>query len=140
MLINSDKYGGIGNDNKLLATLASTIRVLEKENKHLPPPKLLSLQKLSIRNTLIARFQNAKTRLPRIEKLCDDLDREITDKDDLAVFVLTCESIMLSINQALVNIPSTDKEFTLSVAKSYLDLQRQIGFGNRNQSMGRPWR
>jgi len=45
----------------------------------------------------------------------------------MEVFILTCENIMIPLHQAISNIPSNDREFTLSIAKSYLDIQGEKG-------------
>ena len=47
--------------------------------------------------------------------------------EDMDVFILTCENIMLSLNDAISNIPSDDKEFTENISKSYLDIQGEKG-------------
>jgi len=53
--------------------------------------------------------------------LCDEIGRNINSLTDLNVFIMTCENIILPINDAIGNIPSNDREFTESAAKSYLD-------------------
>ena len=125
MLIGNDKYGGIGKDNRLLSTLASSLRVIAKENGEFP--KTIDLQKEAIKNILITRFSKAKSILARVQRLVDDLSKEIKDDGDMEVFILTCENVMLPINQAIENIPSDDKEFTESIAKSYLNLYGENG-------------
>lgn len=127
MLINNDKYGSIGKDNKLLSAIASSLRIIYKDNKAKSEDEILKLQKQSLKNILSERFVKAKTRLARINKLIEDLDKEIHSIEDMDVFILTCENVMLPINQAIENIPSDDKEFTLSIAKSYLDIQGEKG-------------
>ena len=125
MLINTDKYGGVGKDNKLLSTLTSSLRIIAKESKS--ENHILKLQKQALKNILLDRFKNATSRLKRIQKLIKDLENEILTTKDMEVFILTCENVMLPINQALENIPSDDKQFTLSIAKSYLDIQKEKG-------------
>jgi len=125
MLISNDKYGSIGKNNKLLSIIASSLRVIAKENKN--SGNTLKLQKQTLKNILSERFSKATAILARVQKLIVDLDIEIKDPKDMDVFILTCESIMLPINQAIENIPSDDKEFTESIAKSYLDIQGEKG-------------
>jgi len=125
MLINNDKYGGVGKDSKLLITLASSLRLVAKENKNFKD--LLKLQKQVLRNILIERYARANSLKQRVEKLIIDLEEIIITSTDMLVFILTCESIMIPINQAIASIPSDDKEFTLSIAKSYLDIQEEKG-------------
>ncbi len=80
-----------------------------------------------MKNILLDRVKNAPARQQRVERLIADLDYQIDTPQDMKVFILTCENIMLPINNAIDNIPSDDKEFTLSIAKSYLDLKGKDG-------------
>lgn len=125
MLIYGDKYGGIGKDNKLLSLIASSLRLVYVENKK--AKNTLNLQKKVLRNILTERYLKAKTINQRVEKLIIDLEEIIVTPEDMSVFILTCECIMIPINQAISNIPSDDKQFTLSIAKSYLDIQGEQG-------------
>jgi len=127
MLINNDKYGGVGKENDLLTRIASSLRLVKEDNDKLDPSETLALQKQSLKNILIDRVKNAPARQQRIVKLIEDLDNQITSQEDMGVFLLTCENIMLPINNAIENIPSDDKEFTLSIAKAYLDVKGKEG-------------
>jgi hypothetical protein len=127
MLINNDQYGRIGNDIRLLLKLASALREAAKNNEHANDEKILALQKMTFQTILTDRFKNAKTRRDRIANLCSDLDKEITNRQEMNAFIFTCESIMLPINQALQKIPSNDKKYTLEIARSFLDLQGEKG-------------
>lgn len=127
MLISNDKYGSIGKDNSLLAVIASTLRIIESENKSSSSNDIIALQKMALKNLLLNRFKKAKSRLDRIQRLIRDLESELITPDDINTFILTCESIMIPINQAIENIPSNDKDFTLSIATSYLDIQGENG-------------
>ncbi|HEX8517729.1 MAG TPA: hypothetical protein VF868_16135 [Bacteroidia bacterium] len=124
-LINNDKYGGIGKDSKLLSVVASSLRVIARDNSD--KNVALELQKQTLRNILTDRFKNAKALSARVQRLLDDLDKAIKNPDDMDVFILVCESIMIPMNQAISNIPSDDKEFTLNISKSYLDIQGEKG-------------
>jgi hypothetical protein len=127
MLISNDKYGRIGKENDLLSKIASSLRVVKKENDKLEPSETLALQKQSLKNILLDRVKNAPARQQRVERLIEDLDYQIDTAQDMEVFILTCENIMLPINNAIDNIPSDDKEFTQSIARSYLDLKGEEG-------------
>ena len=76
---------------------------------------------------MLDRVKNAPARQQRVERLIEDLDYQIDTAQDMEVFILTCENIMLPINNAIDNIPSDDKEFTQSIARSYLDLKGEEG-------------
>ncbi len=124
MLIGNDKYGGIGKETELLSKIASSLRIIAKESLGVDT---LALQKNTLRNILKDRFKNAKSRQKRIERFINELNEEINTLEDMEVFVVTCENIMIPLNQAIQNIPSNDREYTLNIAKSYLDVQGANG-------------
>ena len=124
MLINNDKYVAVGKEPKLLSTLTSSLRLIAKESKG---KDTLILQKQTLRNIIEERYKKTTSKDNRVQKMLVDLDEEIRTIDDMNVFILTCENIMLPLHQAIANIPNDDKEFTLSIAKSYLDIQGEKG-------------
>jgi len=124
MLINNDKYIAVGKEPKLLSTLASSLRLVAKESKG---KDTLNLQKQTYRNIIEERYKKTASRDNRVQRMLSELDEEINTLEDMEVFILTCENIMLPLLQAISNIPSDDKEFTLNIAKSYLDIQGEEG-------------
>lgn len=124
MLINNDKYIAVGKEPKLLSTLASSLRLVAKESKG---KDTLNLQKQTLRNIIEERYKKTASRDNRVQRMLSELDEEINTLDDMEVFILTCENIMLPLQLAISNIPSDDKEFTLNIAKSYLDIQGEEG-------------
>ena len=128
MLISNDKYGGIGKDSKLLAKLASALRVIEVENKQ--SHSTLQLQKNVLKEFLREATKGRKSSIDRINLLIQDLNERIISREQMQVFIITCEAIMIPINQALKIIPSDDKEFTLIMAKAYLDAEKEAGLAN----------
>lgn len=127
MIISSDKYVAIGKESKLLTQITSSLRLIAKDNKNKEEKKIISLQFKTLRNILEKRYKRAKSVHARLDRLIVDLEKEITSLEDMEVFLLTCESVMLPLNQAIENIPSDDKEFTESIAKSYLDVEGEKG-------------
>lgn len=124
MLINNDKYIAVGKEPKLLSTLASCLRLVAKESKG---KDTLNLQKQTLRNIIEERYKKTTSRDNRVQRMLSELDEEINTLYDMEVFILTCENILLPLQQAISNIPSDDKEFTLNIAKSYLDIQGEEG-------------
>jgi len=124
ILINNDKYVAIGKEPRLLSALASSLRLLSKEQQD---GDVLMLQKQTIRHILEERYSRTSSLSIRLRRLIDELNAEINTQDDMNVFILTCESIMLPLHQAISNIPNDDKEFTLNIAKSYLDIKGEKG-------------
>lgn len=124
MLINNDKYVAIGKEPKLLSIISSSLRIIARESEG---KDTLILQKQTLRNIIEERFKKTLTKRNRVQRMLSELDKEIRTLDDMEVFILTCENIMLPLHQAISNIPSDDKEFTLNIAKSYLDIQGERG-------------
>lgn len=124
MLINNDKYIAVGKEPKLLSTLASSLRLVAKESKG---KDTLNLQKQTLKNIIEERYKKTASRDNRVQRMLAELNEEINTLDNMEVFILTCENILLPLQQAISNIPSDDKQFTLSIAKSYLDIQGEEG-------------
>lgn len=120
MLINSDKYGGIGKDSALLANICVPLRQMLGNKQHNDETKL-KLCRGIIRNIIVKRVERAAALKARVSLFCDDLDIKLGTIDDVMVFVLTAESVMIPINNALKTIPNDDREFTEATAKTYLD-------------------
>jgi hypothetical protein len=127
MLINSDKYVAIGKEPKLLTLIVSSLKLAaDKSNGH----NTLSLQKQVLRNTVEGRYRRTESTAIRVQRLLTDLDAEITDEETMNVFIATCEGIMIPLQQAISNIPSDDKAFTLNIAKSFLDIKGDKGLAS----------
>jgi len=124
MLINNDKYAAIGKEPKLLSKIASSLRLIAQENKD---KDTLLLQKQTLRNIIEERYRKTASKVVLVQRMLNELDEEIQTPEDMDVFIMTCENIMIPLHQAITNIPSDDKEFTLSIAKSYLDIQGEKG-------------
>src|SRR5690606_14243381 len=83
--------------------------------------------KQTLKNIIQERYKKTSTRKIRVERLLTDLDEMIKTAEDVEVFIMTCENILLPLQQAISNIPNDDKEFTLNIAKSYLEIQGEKG-------------
>ena len=120
MLINGDKYGAVGKDSKTLAGITAQLRrILEIKGQN--EADKVSTCKATIRNILEERFKNAASVIDRVRLFCNDLENKLITAADVAVFILTAESILIPINNALSTIPNNDREFTVATAKAYLD-------------------
>jgi hypothetical protein len=125
MLVSVDKYGAIGTDNKLLSEVCSALRVIAQQTNE--EEATLSLQKQTLLNILQARYRKATTKQARVNLFCKDVCKMLGRPEDMEVFLLTCESVILPTNQALANIPNDDRVYSESIAKSYLDLKKEAG-------------
>lgn len=120
MLINGDKYGAIGKESKLLVDLAINLRKIINDNDISTEAKVI-LSKKIIHRMINERFLKANSRIDRVNLFIEDLKTKIQSIDDVKVFILTAESILVPINKALDEIPSDDKQFTITLAKAYFD-------------------
>ena len=125
MLISSDKYGGVGKDNKLLSEISSLLRIIKKEKRN--KKNILELQKISLRNYFNTKFRAGTNKFHKVQKFLEDIEVDIQTEADMDVFILTCENIMIPINDALKNIPNDDKIYAKSIAKAFLDLHGEDG-------------
>jgi hypothetical protein len=127
MLINKDKYVAIGKEPTLLTRITSSLKVVADENKG---KDILSLQKQILRNIIENRYKKTKSTDIRVQHLLSDLDREISTPEVMNVFIITCEHILVPLQQAISNIPNNDKEYTLNIAKAYLDVEGRNGLAD----------
>ena len=95
MLISSDKYGGIGKDNKLLSEISSLLRIIKKEKRN--KKNILELQKRSLIIYFNTKFRTGTNKFHKVQKFIEDIEVEIQTEADMDVFILTCENIMIPI-------------------------------------------
>lgn len=120
MLINSDKYGGIGKDTTLLIDIAREINLI------LSGPATNDA-KLALCHSVISekvknRYLRALSKTNRIDLFIQDINVQLTTLEDVNAFALTAEHLVAPTNKALENIPSDDKFFTQKSAQEYLDV------------------
>jgi hypothetical protein len=120
MLINGDKYGAIGKESELLANICLGLRRVMEDEAQADENKV-KLCRTIIRQILDKRFSRYSVKTDRINLFYNDLIQKIISVDDIAVLILTAESIMIPINEAMKYIPSNDREYTEATAKAYLD-------------------
>lgn len=125
MLINSDKYGAIGKETKLLIEICAALQTVIEDINQTDDIKTI-LSKEVIKGVFARRFSKASGRTDRITLFLEDLFEKIETISDVAVFALTAQHILIPINIALQKIPNDDKAFTETIAKAYLD---QLGEG-----------
>ncbi|MDW7679626.1 MAG: hypothetical protein SCK70_03630 [bacterium] len=123
MLINFDKYWGVGTDSKTMTNVSNSIQSIidskEIENKdEFSKVKMLSE---SIRTGFLQNKKKGTAKYKAIESLYDDLFEKMDCVKDFEVLKLTCEKIMVPINEALKKIPSDDNVFVELLAKTLLD-------------------
>lgn len=132
MLINSDKYGSIGNDSQVMLKISGAISTLinsdnfKKEEENDQIEILLQL----IKNILLENRRAGTNRYRSLEHLFDDLSKMLLTVRDFEVFALTCEKILVPINRALQEIPNDDDSFVRSVANSLLKTKGEKGLAN----------
>jgi hypothetical protein len=127
ILINKDKYVAIGKEPKLLASITHNLKDIANKNKG---KNALSLQKQMLRDIIEKRYCKTKSTDFRVQHLLSDLDMEISTPKIMEVFIFTCEHILVPLQKAISNIPSNDREYTLNIAKEYLDVEGRNGLAD----------
>jgi len=121
MLINTDQYGGVGSDSETMGELANGLRaILQKENNPLDNDTLLNLSKQFIKGCLGDRWAKTK-KIGRVLALSDDISKMIYDVNDIRIFILTCERILIPINNSLKYVPNDDRIFGEAIVTSLLE-------------------
>jgi hypothetical protein len=127
MLINKDKYVPIEKEPELLLKITASLKVIASENRD---KEYLELQKQQLKNMIENRYGKTESNKQKIINLLNDLNKEIISQDYMNVFILTCENILIPLQQSIKNIPSDDREFTESIAKTYLDVEGMHGLAD----------
>ena len=132
MLINSDRYGGIGADSRVLQNLASSINALLENGDLKQETDAIKLDILSktIENVLLENRRKETAKYAALLNLLDDLKIQLESIEDYKVLAFTCEKILIPINDALKQIPNDDSAFVGSVAKALLDSKGIPGLAN----------
>lgn len=121
MLINTDKYGGIvGKDPELMERIAH-ILTATLERTDLEEEERVMACKSALDSALQQRVRRATAVHERLTQLYLDLEQMLSRSDDIRVFVLTLEAILIPTYHAMQEIPNDDKQFTQSNAKQILD-------------------
>jgi len=120
MLINTDKYGGIGANSKLIGELVGSLKTVMIKRENFDDEKALMLvaRELFLKTLLEGRRESKKG--AQINDFITDIWNKIDSIEDLRVFILTCEWILIPINNALTQIPSDDRIFGEAIVTSLL--------------------
>ncbi len=120
MLINGDKYGAIGKESKLLTHVCSALQTVMEDRVQTADVKL-DLAKGVIKELLGRRFARTTGKTARIHLFLEDLFLKLETINDVFVFIVTAQNILIPINEALSGIPNDDKAYTEAIAKAYLE-------------------
>lgn len=127
MLINSDKYGGVGSDAKFMALLGDGLRTLLDNSYAFDEGTAIVHLSRGVRELIMSRYAKATSKQMRVSLLCDDLETHLLTRRDYEVLLATCECIMLPIHSGISKVPNDDRKFTIDIAKSYLDNLGEAG-------------
>ena len=127
MLISSDQYGGLGSDTRLMTTLASALREGLDRIPDESDDRAIDLLSGIVRNVLLhGRREGTRVR-QRILDLIDALGEYLLAVVDFGILALTCDKILVPVNESLKVIPSSDRVFAESIAKELLDSKGEDG-------------
>ncbi len=123
MLIQSDRYGGIGRSNKVMITCANIISETHSRKEDID----LETAKEAVFSTLIDSKQEGSKVRNEVKRLTVDLDPMIEEWKDLLILGLTMRHLIVPINNMLDDIPSEDVDIAKPIAKAYLDKYGEDG-------------
>lgn len=118
-LLNTDQYGAIGKDEKLM-------RDILNETKTILIQPLSETHKLNICLDIVSKKisnsskSHTKTNILKNQFL-DYINNEIKTLQDFIVFLVTIDFVVLPTNRAINNIPSNDVEFCRTTAENILN-------------------
>jgi hypothetical protein len=121
MLINTDQYGGLGKNSLFLENFAADIQEIY-QTATLEETGLIKI-KQCLQDTLLQNARNKPKRTKEIAALATDLSARLNTFEDVAALIFTCLHVMIPINEALANIPNSDKEFAEVEVKKHLQQQ-----------------
>ncbi|MGB9792923.1 MAG: hypothetical protein ACPLTR_10175 [Thermacetogeniaceae bacterium] len=127
MLINTDKYGGIGSNTEKMFEISHTITGILEESKGKPEDEVVSKLAESVRGAILSGVREDSRKRVLLENLCLELEKKLLTIDDYKVLALTCEYVVAPITQSLAKIPNSDKEYVESFAKALLDSKGEEG-------------
>ncbi|NLP17531.1 MAG: hypothetical protein GX376_00385 [Firmicutes bacterium] len=127
MLISTDKYGGIGKNSDKMIELSHAIKSTIKRLKEEVEEFVVGELHQTISNVILEGRREGTNIRRQLENLCDELKKKLITIQDYSVLALTCEYIMTPINVSLAQVPSDDKIFVKSVAKTLLESKGEEG-------------
>lgn len=120
-LLNTDKFGALGKskENQLLELVSVLENLVTQENFSAEEKFLLS------KTTLLNEIKNlvktsTKTHILALN-LVQQLDKDIKTVEDVIIFCVAMKYLVAPINRAMEIVPSDDKKFCETAAKSILD-------------------
>lgn len=126
MLINSDRYGGIGGDSKTMLSLASGLRTFLDSSRTDDDAILVATAGAFIEELLQKKWGATKKR-SAVELLLTDLKTRLVTLRDIEVFCLTIEQVLVPTNDSLKNIPNDDRVFAEAVVNALLKTKGEAG-------------
>ena len=132
MLINSDKYGAIGNNSEIMLNISRVIYSLlnADEFKKEEEPVKINILSNALKNTFLNTVNPKTKKFKGLQRLIYDLFPMLLTVKDFEIFALTCEKIMVPINESLKLIPNNDDSFVRSIAHSLLQTKGEKGLAN----------
>jgi hypothetical protein len=129
MLLNGDKYGGVGKTKeKQLLELSSQLEIILGRDI-LTTSEKITICKDMISKTLTGLFKPAAKGYVLADLLATDISDNIISVDDIIVFIVVIKYMVSPMNAAMAFVPSSDIEFCRTTAKNILDALGESSVG-----------
>ena len=121
MLLNGDKYGGVGKskEKQLLELSLQLETVLGRDV--LTMVEKVTVCKDMISKTITNLFAPTAKNYILADLLATDINDDINSVDDIVVFIVAVKYMVVPMNAAIALVPSSDVEFCHTTAKNILD-------------------
>ncbi|MEI2763317.1 hypothetical protein [Methanothrix soehngenii] len=125
ILISSDD-GGIGSKTEIMNKIANRISSMLNEYENpksvasIPKEDQLAQLNAVTRDLVVGSAGGGTKKRSQLEQMWENLDERLLSAIDYRVLAITCEKIMVPINESLRKIPSSDEEFATGLARNLL--------------------
>jgi hypothetical protein len=124
MLTNSDKYGAVGTDSATMLLISIGIRSILNFEKREETAVEVSMN--FIENLLLRQWSETKKAMA-VKQLIEDVRKRVISTSDLEVLSLTCERILVTINESMKIIPNDEVIDVQSMASAVLRTKGEYG-------------
>lgn len=127
-MLNTDQYGALGKNEKLLLEIIKECTPILQCEK-LSGDDKAAICKNCIRSAVNQMMRDGTKAKNNIMNFVDELDKRLVTEEDVIVFYVTAKYIVLPTNAALERVPSSDEEFATTSAKNILRTFGPVGAG-----------
>ena len=129
-LVNSDQYGSIGNfkEEQMLniVNMLETILI-----QPFPDDEKMVVLKSTFETEVLNLYRSRESKsFYCAENFVDTIINEWQTLEDVSIFCITMKYVVYPINHAMIQVPTSDEEFSLKIVKNMLDSLGETNVGS----------